>query len=34
VLGLGNNSVVALINTEGATDPIRYKELVGIDESN
>jgi diaminopropionate ammonia-lyase len=31
VLGLDSNSVVAVINTEGATDPSRYRELVGVD---
>jgi len=30
-LSLGSNSVVAVINTEGATDPLRYRELVGAD---
>ena len=29
-LGLGASSRILLINTEGATDPARYTELVGI----
>ena len=32
-LGLDSNSVVALINTEGATDPLRYVEFVGANPS-
>jgi diaminopropionate ammonia-lyase len=28
-LGLGPQSRILLINTEGATDPLRYAELVG-----
>jgi diaminopropionate ammonia-lyase len=30
MLGLNNASRVFVINTEGATDPGRYEELVGI----
>jgi len=30
VLGLDGKSRVLLINTEGATDPHRYAELVGM----
>jgi diaminopropionate ammonia-lyase len=29
-IGLGRDARVFLINTEGATDPVRYQELVGI----
>ncbi|MNV86230.1 Diaminopropionate ammonia-lyase [compost metagenome] len=28
-LELGDGSRILLINTEGATDPVRYEELVG-----
>nr|WP_250813098.1 hypothetical protein [Neorhizobium tomejilense] len=28
-LKLGDQSRILLINTEGATDPVRYEELVG-----